>query len=99
MFGRGDVGRLRGPAAQERELEHLVEPYAQHLDAAQEQGLSCRLGGRFRLLPTVVDFLGVGDQTRRGVGTVLLLQLEPTYNHNSEMSSRTPEPLLGLDVV
>ena len=34
MFGCGDVGRLRGPAAQERELEHLIEPYAQHLDAS-----------------------------------------------------------------
>ena len=44
-------------------------------------------------------FFRVADQSRPGVGTVLLLQLEPTYNHNSEMSSRTPEPLLGLDVV
>ena len=34
MFDCGDVGRLRGPAAQERELEHLIEPYAQHLDAS-----------------------------------------------------------------
>ena len=34
VFGCGDVGRLRGPAAQERELEHLIEPYAQHLDAS-----------------------------------------------------------------
>eukprot|EP00964_Phaeocystis_antarctica_P133085 scaffold97266_cov48-Phaeocystis_antarctica.AAC.1 len=33
-FDCGDVGRLRGPAAQERELEHLIEPYAQHLDAS-----------------------------------------------------------------
>eukprot|EP00964_Phaeocystis_antarctica_P038504 scaffold22023_cov41-Phaeocystis_antarctica.AAC.1 len=34
VFDCGDVGRLRGPAAQERELEHLIEPYAQHLDAS-----------------------------------------------------------------
>ena len=34
VFGCGDVGRLRGPAAQGRELEHLIEPYAQHLDAS-----------------------------------------------------------------
>ena len=39
-------------------------------------------------------FFRVGDQSGPGVGTVLLLQLEPTYNHNSEMSSRTPEPIL-----
>ena len=34
VFDCGDVGRLRGPAAQERELEHLIESYAQHLDAS-----------------------------------------------------------------
>jgi len=34
VFDCGDVGRLRGPAAQERELEHLIEPYAPHLDAS-----------------------------------------------------------------
>ena len=34
VFDCGDVGRLRGPAAQERELEHVIEPYAQHLDAS-----------------------------------------------------------------
>eukprot|EP00964_Phaeocystis_antarctica_P078659 scaffold48931_cov54-Phaeocystis_antarctica.AAC.1 len=33
-FDCGAVGRLRGPAAQERELEHLIEPYAQHLGAS-----------------------------------------------------------------
>ena len=34
VFDWGGVGRRRGPAAQERELEQLVEPRAQHFDAS-----------------------------------------------------------------
>ena len=37
VFDCGDAGRLRGPAAQERELEHLIDPYAQHLDASSRR--------------------------------------------------------------
>jgi len=45
---------LRGPAAQERELEHLIEPYAQqHIVVAASMLLS-RVAGMLVLRPVVV---------------------------------------------